>query len=637
MTPPPGGAASGPSPLGSPPPALGSRLSALTPPGAVELLAPARDLECGRAAILCGADAVYIGAQQFGARDAAGNTLEDIARLVELAHRYWARVYVAVNTLLTDEELPAATRLAKECHAIGVDALIIQDVGLLECDLPPLPLIASTQMHNHTPARVAFLEQVGFRRAILARELSLDEIRAIRAAAPSIELESFVHGALCVCYSGQCAWSYALGGRSGNRGQCAQPCRKPYTLTDARGRVLAERSHLLSLKDLSLAEELPALLDAGVTSFKIEGRLKDAPYAANIVAHYRARLDAALAPRGLSRSSSGTANPGFAPDPAKTFNRGYTTYFLHGKSGAVADPRTPKMVGEAVGAVAAVRGNEVTVPTRLALHPGDGLCFFDGSGALRGTLVNGVRGSALSVQSAAGIRPGTRLHRNHDHTFLAAIQPAKMDRRIAVTLRLRNEADGLALVATDEDGVQARSVLAGISQPARDAAGALAVIRRQLQKTGQTVFACPEVVIEATPVPFLSLSALNGMRREALDALLLARAAARPCATGGLAPTSDPYPEDALDYRGNVLNAKAEAFYRRHGVARIEPAAESGLDLAGRTIMTTRYCPMRELELCDGTGIPRSVEQPLALSDDEGRRFRLELDCPRCEMSLILE
>jgi putative protease len=623
MTPPPGGAAPGPSPL--------------IPPGTVELLAPARDLECGRAAILCGADAVYIGAQQFGARDAAGNTLEDIARLVDLAHRYWARVYVAVNTLLTDEEFPAATRLAKECHAIGVDALIIQDVGLLECDLPPLPLIASTQMHNHTPARVAFLEQVGFRRAILARELTLDEIRAIRAAAPSIELESFVHGALCVCYSGQCAWSYALGGRSGNRGQCAQPCRKPYTLTDARGRVLAERSHLLSLKDLSLAEELPALLDAGVTSLKIEGRLKDAPYVANIVAHYRGRLDAALPPRGLSRSSSGTADPGFAPDPAKTFNRGYTPYFLRGKSGPVADPRTPKMVGEAVGAASAVRGNEVTVPTRLPLHPGDGLCFFDAGGALRGTSVNAVRGSALTLQSADGIRPGTLLYRNHDHAFLGSIQHAKMERRIAVTLRLRNEADGLALVATDADGVQARHVVAGPIPLARDPAAAQTTIRHQLSKTGQTVFACSEVVVEASPVPFLPMSTLNAMRREVLDALLLAREAARPRAAGGIAPTSAPFPEPALDYRGNVLNAKAEAFYRRHGVARIEPAAEAGLDLAGRTIMTARYCLMRELGLCDGTGIPGSIEQPLALSDDEGRRFRLELDCPRCEMSLILE
>ena len=307
----------------------------------VELLAPARDLECGIAAIDCGADAVYIGAPRFGARSAAGNAPEDIAALVRHAHKFWARVYVTLNTLLLDDELEPARRLAWQLHEIGVDGLIIQDAGLLECDLPPMPLIASTQMHNHTPERVAFLEHAGFRRAILARELTLDEIRAIRAAAPAIELECFVHGALCVCFSGQCLLSYALGGRSGNRGQCAQPCRRAYTLVDAEGRTLASDSHLLSLHDLNLSDRLPDLLAAGVTSFKIEGRLKDRTYVANVVAFYRERLDEAMrAATGFERSSSGTSSPGFEPDLAKTFNRGFTTYFLDGRAEAVGSPET---------------------------------------------------------------------------------------------------------------------------------------------------------------------------------------------------------------------------------------------------------------------------------------------------------
>ena len=393
----------------------------------VELLAPARDLECGRAAIDCGADAVYIGAAEFGAREAAANPLDAVATPTAYAHRFWARVYVTINTILHDHELAGAERLACRLHEIGVDALIIQDAGLLEGNLPPLPLIASTQMHNNTPEKIAFLQQVGFHRAILARELRLDEIRAIRRAAPHIELECFIHGALCVSYSGQCYLSFALGGRSGNRGQCAQPCRKSYRLVDARGRVVYDRGHLLSLRDLNLSDHLPELLDAGVTSFKIEGRLKDMAYVANVVAHYRARLDAVMGEKRLRSSSSGVSRPGFAPDPEKTFNRGYTAYFLHGRAGTVAFPFTPKMVGKEVGRVTKVDGTTITAATTLTLHPGDGLCFFDESGELRGTQVNGVRGAVIAAQSTAGIRVGTSVasgYRSNNDNWLHASSSA---------------------------------------------------------------------------------------------------------------------------------------------------------------------------------------------------------------------
>ena len=606
-------------------------------PSAIELLAPAGDRERGCAAILCGADAVYVGADRFGAREAAGNSLEDIAGLAAEAHRYWARVYVALNTLLFDHELAPAERLAWQLHEIGVDGFIIQDAGLLECNLPPLPLIASTQMHNAAPEKVAFLEQVGFQRAILARELSLDEIRAIRRAAPRIELECFIHGALCVSYSGQCTLSYAVGGRSGNRGQCAQPCRKLYTLEDADGRRLAGPSHLLSLRDLNLSEHLPDLLDAGVTSFKIEGRLKDLPYVANTVAHYRATLDPLLAQRGLHRSSSGISSPGFAPDPDKTFNRGYTTYFLHGRPEAPAFPLTPKMVGEEVGRVTKTAGREITLATQLTLHPGDGLCFFDKRGELRGTTVNAVQGGVIAVQTPQGIRPGTTVYRNHDHVFLSQVARARMDRRIAVALTLRADADGVSLEAGDEDGVAATHRIPHAPAPARDPAQALDTLRRQLRKAGTTIYTCSDVRVAASPVPFLPVSTLNALRRGALDALTAAREQRRPRVNGGVVRTDVPYPAQELTYLGNVLNAKAESFYRRHGVTRIEPAAESGLDMHGRTVMTTRHCLKHQLDLCPACGSPESPAESLFLTDDEGNRLRLRFDCARCEMDLVLE
>src|SRR5512146_2010374 len=307
----------------------------------VELLAPAKDLETGVAAIACGADAVYIGAAKFGAREAAGNSLGDIAALVSYAHKYWARVYVTLNTLLYDEELPQVERMACELCEAGADALIIQDAGLLELDLPPLPLFASTQMHNHTPERVAFLEHAGFQRAILARELSLEQIREIRQKT-SIELETFIHGALCVSYSGQCYMSYAIGGRRGNRGQCAQPCRKAYSLLGADGQELVHSRYLLSLRDFNLSSALADLIDAGVCAFKIEGRLKDKAYVMNVVAHYRTLLDGLLERRALRPAASGTVQLDFEPDPLKTFNRGYTSYFFKGRGAPLASPDTPK-------------------------------------------------------------------------------------------------------------------------------------------------------------------------------------------------------------------------------------------------------------------------------------------------------
>src|SRR5512133_3326526 len=356
----------------------------------VELLAPAKDLETGMAAINSGADAVYIGGAKFGARDAAGNSLDDIRALVNYAHKYWARIYVTVNTLLYDAEIEPVQQLINELYEAGADALIIQDVGLLELDLPPLPLFASTQMHNHTPERVAFLEKVGIQRAILARELSIEQIRAIRAKT-TLELETFIHGALCVSYSGQCYMSYALGGRSGNRGQCAQPCSRPYQLLDKNGAVIQDGRYLLSLKDFNAAKALPDLLDAGVRSFKIEGRLKDVAYVRNTVGYYRQQLDRLLEGKADFRpASSGKVLFDFQPNPLKTFNRGYTSYFLYGRKEPVGSPDTPKALGEPLGRVARLERGSFVLDSRAEIHRADGLCFFNSQRELVGTIVNEV-------------------------------------------------------------------------------------------------------------------------------------------------------------------------------------------------------------------------------------------------------
>ncbi len=608
-----------------------------------ELLAPARDLACGRAAIDAGADAVYIGAPRFGARSRAGNDLDDISALVAYAHFYWARVYVTVNTLLYDDELADATAMIHDLHAIGVDAIIVQDAGLLECDLPPIPLIASTQMHNTTPERVRFLERIGFRRAILARELTLDEIRAIRKATKRIELEVFVHGALCVSYSGQCTMSYAVGGRSGNRGECAQPCRRSYSLIDAQGHILDRDHHLLSLRDMNRLTDLGMLLDAGVTSFKIEGRLKDAGYVTNVVSAYRQALDGLLPSRGLGRSSSGISRWAVSPDIDKTFNRGFTPYFLHGRERSPGAIDTPKMVGEFIGVVATVDSRHFTMSTDVELHNGDGLAFFGEDGTLAGTVVNGARRKNRTLlvipNTMHAIRAGARIYRNHDHDFLRRIEETRPERTIGVHFALQEAGGGLALRVEDEDGIDATARLSGEQAVARKPEQAEETARTQLAKTGGTPYRCTSIALAWSRPYFLTFSALNELRREVLERLTAAREAHRPVMSGTVEANDATYPEQALTFRGNVLNEKAASFYRRHGVMTIEPAAESGLDMRGRVVMTTRYCIKEELGWCPRTGAAPEHPEPLYLIDDRGHsyelRFRCSPDEDACGMDVV--
>ncbi len=612
-----------------------------------ELLAPAKDLECGLAAINCGADAVYIGAPNFGAREAASNSLTDIQQLVQYAHKYWAKVYVTLNTLLHDAEIPQAVQLVKQLYQLGVDALIIQDVGLLECDLPPLPLFASTQMHNHMAAKVAFLEQVGFQRAILARELSLAQIKEIRAKT-SIELETFVHGALCVCYSGQCYLSYAIGGRSGNRGQCAQPCRRRYKLVDNVGQVISDQKgfrnsdmrHWLSLKDLNLSAHLADLVEAGVTSFKIEGRLKDKLYVMNIVSHYRQQLDIILNGQGLTKSSSGRSAIPFTPQPDKTFQRGTSTYFLYGRNQALASLDSPKAIGESCGRVVAVGQDWFTLESDKVFHNGDGLTFFNRRGQLQGTFVNKVEpgaGSKVKIfpDKLAGIEVGALIYRNHDHVFATQISKSQVERKIAVNLTLRESPTGLILLAQDEDGNETTESLICEKVMAEKADKASATMQKQLTKAGETEFTCENLTVDLAHIYFVPISSLNALRRNVLDKLMQVRLEQYPKINAKIIKNGAVYPEKELSYLGNVLNQQAAAFYRRHGVSRIAPAAESGLDMRGQKVMTTKYCLKYQIGLCPNQKpkIQNFIE-PFYLVDEDGYRLKLQFNCRACEMEI---
>jgi len=601
----------------------------------IELLSPAKDLETGLAAIQSGADAVYIGAARFGAREAAGNSLEDIERLARHAHKYWAKVYVTINTLLRDDEIEEAVHLARQVYECGADALIIQDFGLLECDLPPIPLFASTQTHNATPGKIAFLEKVGFQRVILARELSLEQIRGIRAQT-SLELETFIHGALCVSYSGQCSLSYACGGRSGNRGQCAQPCRLPYSLVDERGRILLKDRHLLSIRDLNLTDHLHDLVSSGVTSFKIEGRLKNKTYVMNVVGHYRRELDALLPKLDASKSSSGEVELDFAPDPHKTFNRGYTTYFLSGGRNRIGSPDTPKMVGEPVGTVASVARNSFVLDGSTEIHSGDGLSFYDPAHELTGTTVARAEGNIIWPARMAGIRPGLQLYRNHDHRFLAKLRKSEPRRKIRVRMTFRAIPGGYELALTDEDGIGITRDWTRAFVLAQKQEAARASIEKQLTKLEATEFACTGLEVTVEPVPFLAVSLLNEWRRNAVDALREERRLRRPSLKADRTPNDIQYPERELNYLSNVLNLKAAAFFRRHGSTVLEPAVESGLDMRGRRVMTMKYCIKYQLQACPRDG-GATLPGTLWLVDSAGRRFRLEFDCDDCRMDVIFK
>ncbi|MCS2343726.1 U32 family peptidase [Bacteroides fragilis] len=599
----------------------------------IELLAPAKNLECGIAAIDHGADAVYIGAPKFGARAAAVNSLEDIAALVEYAHLYNARIYVTVNTILKDEELQETEKMIWALFRAGVDALIVQDMGITGLNLPPIPLHASTQMDNRTVEKVRFLADAGFRQVVLARELSLREISKIHEACPDVPLEIFVHGALCVSYSGQCYVSQACFGRSANRGECAQFCRLPFSLVDAEGRVIVKDKHLLSLKDLNQSDELEALLDAGASSFKIEGRLKDVSYVKNVTAAYRRKLDAIFARRKeYARASSGSYRYAFNPQLDKSFSRGFTHYYLHGRTKDVFSFDTPKSLGEEMGTMKEARGNYLTVAGLKSFNNGDGVCYIDEQGRLQGFRINRVEGNKLYPQEMPRIKPRTVLYRNFDQEFEKILVRKSSERRIAVSVRLTDTPFGFALTLTDEDDNSVTLSLAREKEPARTPQEEN--LKTQLAKFGNTPFEAVRIDIDFAGNWFLPASVLADFRRQAVEKLISARRINYRRELFVLKPTAHAFPQSTLTYLGNVMNAQAVSFYAGHGVASIAPAFERA-PAEKAVLMFCKHCLRYSMGWCPVHQRERSpYREPYYLVSTDGKRFRLEFDCKNCQMKV---
>ena len=606
----------------------------------IELLSPAKNLECGIEAIKHGADAVYIGAGRFGARQAAGNPVEDITELTRFAHFYGAKVYVTVNTILKDSELPDAEKLIWQLYEAGADALLVQDMAVLRMKLPPIALHASTQCDVRSADKVRFLADCGFTRVVLARELSIDEICAIHEACPDVELECFVHGALCVSYSGQCYASQYCFGRSANRGECAQFCRLRFDLLDADDNVIIKGKHLLSLRDMNRMDYLEELVDAGVCSFKIEGRLKDVQYVKNVTAAYSQAIDTLLKRRhDLFRASAGHSIPAFIPDVNRSFNRGFTDYFLHGRTDDIYSPGTPKSIGEKMGSVREVGRGWLTVAGFTAFHNGDGLCFFNREGDLEGYRVNRVEGGRIFLFLEGGdmpqIKPGTVVYRNFDQEFEKLLSKESAARKISVNILFEETGQGYRVTFTDEGGLSSVMETEWKKEDARTPQEAN--IRTQLSKLGGTNFEARSVEVRMDGERFIPSSLLSDMRRTAIEKLESLRMESYSRPVPGTATESVPkYPVSNLTYLGNVMNVQARTFYHDHGVESIDDAFELKRPESA-TIMFCRHCIKNALGLCSKRGTTGNlhVKEPLSLRSSDGRRFELRFDCRHCQMEVV--
>ena len=599
---------------------------------ALELLAPAKNLECGIAAIDHGADAVYIGASRYGARAAVGNSIEDIQELCEYAHPFGAKVYVTVNTILYDDELDDTRKLLSGLKKAGVDAILVQDMAIREMN-DGLTLHASTQTDNRTPEKVKWLRDIGFSRVVLARELSVDEIAEIHRQVPDVELEVFVHGALCVSYSGICYASQYCFGRSANRGECAQFCRMKFSLQDADGREIERDRYLLSLKDMNQSDSLEELIAAGATSFKIEGRLKDISYVKNVTAAYSLRLNEIIRknPNKYCRSSKGICTYTFTPDLRKTFNRGYTHYFLHGRQPDIASFDTPKAMGEYVGVVKELRHDSFNVAGVASFANGDGLCFINQQGVLEGFRANRVVGNRIyPYRMPQGLCPGVRLYRNSDQEFERLLSRQSADRRIPITILLRAVPEGFTLTA---QGVSVR--ISCEHQEARKSP--IENIRIQLSKLGDTIFSCEDVDIPDDFNYFIPNSVLSDMRRALIAELQNNR-------TGGQAPCEvtkrsqiAEYPLYSQDYLHNISNQLSQRFYGANEKSAFELKSSSEIRELDGPIMQCRHCIRYSLGYCVKNGGKRPEwREPLSLVLGDGRRFQLEFDCKHCQMNVYV-
>ena len=620
----------------------------------LELLAPAKNLECGMAAIDHGADAVYIGAERFGARADAGNSVDDIKTLCDYAHVFRAKVYVTVNTIIYDDELQDTEKLIWELYRAGVDAILVQDMGIMKMQLPPIALHASTQTDNRTAEKVAWLAGHGFSRVVLARELSLGEIAEIHRAAPAVELEAFVHGALCVSYSGQCYASQYCFNRSANRGECAQFCRLKFNLEDADGHTIVSDKHLLSLKDMCRISHIGQMAEAGVTSFKIEGRLKDAAYVKNVTAAYSQKLDeiVKLNPGKYRRASLGKCSYTFTPNLNKTFNRGFTDYFMTGRQADITSFDTPKAMGEYVGKVKEIKGAAFTVAGTAAFANGDGLCFINDKHELEGFRVNRAEGNRIfPLKMPKALRRGTGLYRNNDKAFEDLLSRKSATRKIGISMALSETADGFELTArTAEDGllrggtcrecpaVTVKADKVEALKPQREN------INRQLSKLGNTPFECVKVDLRPQDFNyFIPSSTLADMRREVVS--MLEKALKDNCEDGGGRQThtleTDGKPvngeQPAGSYLLNVSNKLARSFYEDEGLAGVGDAFEIRQP-AGALLMQCRHCLRYSLGHCPKHGGSTAKwHEPLYLKLPDGRRFRLRFDCNNCKMDVYAD
>ncbi len=608
----------------------------------LELLAPAKNADFGIEAINHGADAVYIGGPAFGARAKVPNTVQDIARLVQHAHRYHAEVFVTVNTIFHDNELEGARELVYQLYDAGADALIVQDMGLLEMDLPPIQLHASTQTDIRTVEKAVFLDQVGFSQIVLARELDLNTIKKI-ADATECNLEFFIHGALCVAFSGQCFISHAHTGRSANRGECSQECRLPYTLEDAQGRIIGKDKHFLSMKDNDQSMNLRALIDAGISSFKIEGRYKDLPYVKNATAHYRELLDEILETRPeLAKSSHGNCTYTFTPQPEKTFNRSATDYFVNGRKADIGAFDTPKFSGEELGKITKVGKDFIEVETSIELHNGDGICFFDVHKELVGLRVNTVEGKRLFPnEMPEDVRRGMTVFRNRDHAYMRLLEKESAERKIPVTMMFFDTFDGFSLTVTDQAGYSATAECIAEKQVAQNTEKAEASLRENLGKLGNTDFDLKDIHLNTTQTWFVPASIANNLRREAIEQLQQTRLLGyqRPPRKAAIDPPAI-YPEDTLSYLANVYNKKARTFYEKHGVKLIAAAYEANKELDEVPLMITKHCLRFSHGLCPKEakgviGVQGTVTaEPMTLINGNDT-FTLKFDCKPCEMHVM--
>lgn len=604
-------------------------------PRILELLAPAKDLQTGIAAIKHGADAVYIAADRFGAREKAGNSINDIEKLVDFAHQYFARVYVTVNTIIYEEELSDVKKLINDLYRINVDAIIIQDFAILNMDIPPIAIHASTQMHNNSPEKIQFLETQGIERVVLPRELSITEIIDFRANT-NAELECFIHGALCVCYSGQCYMSQAITGRSANRGACAQPCRSAYDLVDSDGKILVKNKHLLSLKDLNLSQHIHQLIDAGITSFKIEGRMKDISYVKNTVAFYNSLINNIISTKpNYKRLSSGRCEYSFTPDLERTFNRGFSNHFIDGRTSGQASYHSQKSIGKQLGSVMQVGIGWFTIDSSEPISNGDGLCFFNSKGELNGFLVNSTSQNKIYPnQEPADLKTGIIVYRNSDFSFDKSLKGESSTRKISVSISV-NQGDGkLQFCATDEDLIRYKLSIDDNFELAKKPDLANSNLINQLTKSGETIFQVIKINLDCGIEPkHLPISELNAIRRSLLDGLKLERL--RNCSTNKrLVPTSKlEYPLTSIDYKGNVANSTSKEFLKKSGVKNIANAFELDVKQEKIELMVTKYCIKYELGLCPSKQNAKPTKA-LFLKDNHNI-FPLVFNCNECQMIVL--